>query len=69
LKSLNLEPSRCEEILGNIFGATDFEHTHALVDVVDIADFASKLNALEECRNSLQLSGKEWSHHKQTILS
>jgi len=59
LKSLNLMPSSCEEILCDIFGVTDSEQTQlGLVDAVDTTDFASKLNALEERWNHFEMSGK-----------
>ena len=55
LKSLNLMPSSCEEILCDIFGVTDSEQTQlGLVDAVDTTDFASKLNALEERWNHFE---------------
>ena len=59
LKSLNLEPSSCEEILGDIFGVTHSEQTQlGLIDAVDALDFASKLDALEEHWNHFEMSEK-----------
>ena len=59
LKSLNLEPTSCEEILADIFGTADSEQTQlGLVDAVDPSDFGTKLNALQERWNNFEISGK-----------
>ena len=59
MKSLNLEPASCEEILADIFGTTDSEQTQlGLVDAVNPSDFATKLSALEERWNRFEISVK-----------
>ena len=60
LKSLNFDGTTCEEILADIFGTTDSEHTQlGLVGATDSDDFASKLIAMQYHWNQLESSGKQ----------
>jgi len=60
LKSLNFDSTTCEEILADIFGTVDSEQTQlGLVDATDSDDFASKLMALQDRWNELELTGKQ----------
>ena len=60
LKSINLDSTSCEEILADIVGTSDSEQIQlGLVDATDANDFATKLLALQECWNDLELCGKQ----------